>query len=226
MKIRSFTLLVAFALCFVTMLHAQPKSYDINNGFGIGGGITQFDISTDNFNTKPGTGWMIQASATADLPHKWYNISYNIQLAQNKLEISGRMADDVAETQPINYEIFTAQLGLVIHVKLIKSFVTLDLGPQIQYNGQLELENDGQEGYFINGFDLLRTEDIRKISQVNVNGMAGLTAGFGPVKVRAQYMYGVTNMLNKLNDQQLNVPNGNEFKGNMSMWAFTALFTF
>ena len=46
------TLLVVLFTGFVTLVQAQHKTYDIVNGFGIQGGITKFDIITNNFETK------------------------------------------------------------------------------------------------------------------------------------------------------------------------------
>ncbi|MGV6831786.1 MAG: hypothetical protein ACWA5P_09560 [bacterium] len=226
MQIRSYFLLVAFTLGFVTIIHAQPKSYDIKNGFGIGGGLTIFDIQTDNFETKAGSGWMVQASATADLPHKWYNISYNIQLAQNKLELMARENVTDQMDVPVAYDVFTAQLGLVMHIKLIGSLLTLDAGPQLQYNGNLELSSQNQETFVLNGYNTLQAGEIKVLSKFNVNGMVGATAGFGPIKLKAQYMYGLLNTLDALNDQNLSEQPASDFEGNMSMLAFSVLFTF
>lgn len=226
MQIRTYILLVAFTLCFVTATMAQHGKVEVKNGLGVGGGITLFDIITDNFDTKQGSGWMVTGSATADLPHKWYNISYSIQISENKLDISGRMTDDVAGNEMIGYKLFAAQAGLFMHAKIIGSNLTLDFGPYLQYNGKLELQNSNQENYLINNYDLLKSQDIEDISQFNINGAIGLTAGIGPVKIRGQYIYGFLNSLNKLNDQELNLNNSEEFKGNMSMFAFIAMFTF
>lgn len=226
MKIRSYSILVAVLLCFVTTSHAQPRNYDIKNGFAIGGGITQFNLNSKNFQTDPSSGWIIQASTTVDLPHKFYNLSYNIQLAQNKFDISGRQSVPSEEAIPIAYEIFTAQIGLVWHIKILESFLTLDLGPQLQYNSDLTVASEDQEGLFLNGFSTLRAEDIVDITNYNINGMAGLTAGVGPFKIKAQYIYGFLNTFASLKNQDLNVPLDANLTANMSMWAFTAQFTF
>ncbi|MEN8885549.1 MAG: hypothetical protein ABF246_04105, partial [Winogradskyella sp.] len=59
------------------------------------------------------------------------------------------------------------------------------------------------------------------------NGAAGATLGFKFLKVRLQYIYGFTNMLNKLNEQKFNSGTIREdFKGNQSMLVFSALIAF
>lgn len=223
---KTYILLVALSLTFVTLCEAQRgRRYTIRNGIGIQGGITQFDINTDNFETKSNTGWIFGLSAVADLPNKWYNISYNIQLSENNVDISG-FSTTPASAEFIEYKVLMAQLSFLMQVKLVGSNVTLDLGPMVQFNGELELKDDAKENYTITGFDNLLAEDIAAITKFNVNGTVGVSAGFGRFKLRAHYIYGFTNMLNKLNDENLNVPNSENFKGNQSMWTFTAMFTF
>jgi hypothetical protein len=69
--------------------------------------------------------------------------------------------------------------------------------------------------------------EISDISKFNVNGAIGATAGFDNFKIRAQYIYGFTNMLNKLNDQDLSTtPSDEKFKGNQQMIALSAMILF
>ena len=59
-----------------------------------------------------------------------------------------------------------------------------------------------------------------------MNGVVGLTAGFENFKVRGQYIYGFTNILNDLNDAQFSQNLEKKFKGNQSMLALELLITF
>jgi hypothetical protein len=222
-KIAHF-LLVVVSIAFVTQSYAQ-KRYVIKNGFALGGGLTQFDIITDNFDTTASNGWLVNASATGDLPHKWYNISYGMQISENNLEVSGlHFNEGVFTEQQLEYKVFAAQLSMLLHAKAIKNLLTIDFGPMLQYNGKLELQSEDQDNLFLsldnNTFAAVELEDI---SQFNVNGTVGATLGFRFIKLRAQYIYGFTNMLNKLNDKDLI---SEKFKGNQSMLTFAALITF
>ena len=224
MQIRSPLLLVVFILGIVTCLQAQPKNYVIKNRYKIGGGITYFDMITDNFEAERGNGWMISAGIGAYLPNKWYDVSYNIQILQNTFEISGRVSDDVTGNDPIEYDIFAVQAGLVFHINILSNNLTFDLGPQLQYNSDLEVSNSETESYFINDYEMLQATDILDINNFNLNGMAGLTAGFGNFKVRAQYIYSVLNSFNKLND--LDSAGNTDFKGNPSYLTLAAFIAF
>jgi hypothetical protein len=226
MQKHKYILLVAFIVGFVTLSHSQHRRYAIKNGIGIQGGITHFDIITDNFETTASSGWIGGLNATVDLPHKWYTVSYSMLLSENNLEISGRMTDDVVGNEALEYKLMTVQVGFTFHTKIISDNLTIDVGPQLQYNGKMDLTNSTQESFYVNGYDNVLATDISEISQFNVNGMIGASAGFGAFKVRAQYIYGFTNMLNKLNDAEFAKGLNTKFKGNQSMIAVTAMLTF
>ena len=192
----------------------------------IGGGLTSFEMMTDNLDVEPGNGWLISLGIGAPLPNKWYDISYNIQILENRFDVDGRISDDVAGSEPVEYKIFTAQAGLVFHVNIIQSYLTLDLGPQLQYNSDLEVTEEVKESYFINGYDALMASEITDINNFNVNGAVGLTAGVGMFKLRGQLIYGLLNSLDKLNEQQLNTGGSVDFKGNPAIFTVSAFLTF
>jgi len=226
MQKKQFILLVAFCISIVAISSAQHKRYRIKNGIGITGGLTQYDIKTDNFTTKSGNGFIGGLIATVDIPHKWYTVSYGFQFSQNSLEITGRPSLATIIEEPIEYKLMAVQATFLLHVKLLGDNLTLDLGPQLQYNGELELEDSNQKNYIIDGFDGLFAEDISDISKVNINGVVGASAGIGSFKLRATYSYGFTNMFNKLNDNNLTTtPGSKKFEGNQSMLAFSLLIT-
>ena len=73
----------------------------------------------------------------------------------------------------------------------------------------------------------LSATDIGNISQFNLNGAVGITAGFKFLKLRAHYIYGATNILKKLESEDIDTSGGDSrFKGNMSMLLFGAMVSF
>ncbi len=222
-------LLVAISSVFVTTAQAQRRPHGtipIVNGIGISGGITQYDFQTDNFETKAGNGWAVAGSATVDLPHKWYNMSYMIQIAENNIGIAASPVP-LGPEEFLDYKIFTAQISLLMHVKIIGPYLTLDLGPMLQYNGEMELKDDQKENFFIKNYnDLLLAKDISDISKFNIDGTVGLSAGISHFRIKAAYIYGFLNSFNKLNDNNLNLGDNNgKFKGNQSMFVFSLMIS-
>ncbi|QXP60636.1 hypothetical protein [Olleya sp. HaHaR_3_96] len=227
MKKLQFILLVALTIGFVTKNFAQHASYEIKNGFALGGGITQFDIITDNFDTKKGAGWIANMTATVDIPHKWFNVSYGMQLSENTISTTGFDFPLAITTEDVEYKIFTAQIQFLWHAKPFKtSNFTIDFGPMLQYNSDLELSDDQQEDFILADFDTVFAKEVKDLTNFNVNGTIGATLGIGFFKVRAQYIYGFTNILGALNDSDFNQTLGRDFKGHQSMFAFTGMITF
>ena len=227
MKFKHYILLVALTIGFVTLGFSQHRAYDITNGFGIMGGITQFDIQTDNFMTKQGNGFVGGMTATVDIPHRWYNMSFGMQLSENHIEISARPSTASSLIENVEYKMFAAQVALLMHIKPFQYFIILDLVPMLQYYGKLELEDKAQENYMIIDYVNLSASDITNISQFNFNGAIGASVGIKQFKVKAQYIYGFTNILKKLSDQDIDTSGSDsDFKGNQKMLILAALFTF
>lgn len=227
MKNNRIYLLVVVSLFFVTKSFSQKGNYDIVNGFGIFGGITKVNLSTDNFVTSPGDGFIVGLSATVDIPHKFYNMSFGMHISESTISVLGRPTSSSLSNQFIDYKLFAAQLALMGHIKLAGPYITLDLGPMLQYNSPLEIEDKTEANYFINNYDNLQADAISNISQFNINGAFGLTAGFKFIKLRAHYIYSATNILKKLESQSLDTSGGDSrFKGNLSMFVFGAMLSF
>ena len=161
MQIRQYILLVALSIGFVTASFSQRRAHgvvNIVNGIGIGGGLTQFDIKTDNFETVQGDGWIGGLAATLDVPHKWYTVSYGMQVSESNLEIMGKSFPLFA-SEPIEYKLMMVQAQFLFHAKIINDYLMVDAGPMLQYNSKLELKDDTKENYFINGYTALSAKD-------------------------------------------------------------------
>jgi hypothetical protein len=216
-------LLVALTIGFVTTSFSQRKNYKITNAIGVFGGVTKFDITTDNFVTKQGDGFIGGLTATVDIPHKWYNISFGMQLSESTIGILARPNLVSISEEFIDYKMFAAQVALLMHIKLIQNFVTIDLGPMLQYNSKLEFKDQTQDGYFVNNYENVTAKDITDISRFHLNGAVGASAGFSHFKLKAQYIYGFTNMLKKLNGV---TSEESSFKGNQAMLVLGAMILF
>jgi hypothetical protein len=204
MKFKPSFLLVVICICFVTNSFSQKGKYPIQNGFSLTGGITQFDIITDNFSTRSSNGFLGGMSATVDIPLRWYNVSFGMQLSESTIEILGRPTLISTEDAYIKYKLFAAQVAMLLHIKA-----------------------RNQEGYYISNYTNLNAQDITNISQFNLNGAVGASLGVKNFKLKAQYIYGFTNILKKLESQNLDTTGGNaRFKGNQSMLVLGAIVSF
>lgn len=222
MKNRRYILLVLPTLLFVTMAVAQRSHYNIRNYIVIQGGITQYDILTDTFETTSDTGWAAGLETMVNVPHKWYDVSFGILFSDNTLNILAESSGSSSPREMLPYKVSAAQFITCLHAKILKDNLTIDFGPVVQANSKLVLQNTNKADYLIAGHDALYAKDIEDISKFNINGLVGITTGFKHFRLSAQYQYGFTNTLSKLNDLNTNTT----FKGNQSQWVFTAMVLF
>ena len=227
MKKKCFLLLVVFVICFVTDGISQKRNYRINNSLNVIGGLTKFTIATDDFITTEGDGFVIGTATGVDIPMRWYNISLGMQISENHVNILGKETALSVENEFIKYKIFAVQAPFLMHIKVIPNMVTIDLGPILQYNGNLELVDKKKETYYINKYNNVTVKAIKNISQFNINGAIGASVGFKYFKLKAQYIYGFTNILKRLDNENLDALGGpSHFKGNQNMLILGGVISF
>lgn len=204
-----YLLFVTFFIFFSLQVSAQNRRADYNR-IGLTGGITFFDIATDDFVTQQTSGFL-GGFTTRGAYRNNFDIIYGINFSSQKVAIQ---ANPGTNTQFVNYTIQGAQLKLLASYHIIKYHLTLEFGPLLQVNGKMKLDSEREKDYLIEGFNNLRAEQIQNISPINGHLLGGLMAGFKSFKLSAHYQYGFTNTFNKLNSEGLE---RQDFKGNTSL---------
>jgi hypothetical protein len=178
--------------------------YRDSNRIGISFGVNQFTLNTNNFETKPGSGWNVGLSMRGNYYDDW-DMVYAMQFSENNFLVntnSGFITEDT------NYKLSSAQISLMLSYKIVENHLSLEFGPLVQVNGKLNVEK-GKENNIITGTTLL-AKDIVDINTFNFYPVIGITAGIRHVRLNISYQYGINNMLSNLNTQNL----GYSFKGN------------
>ena len=189
---------------FISVAVFGQYEYRDSNRIGISLGVNQFTLNTNDFQTKPGTGWNGGLSMRGNYYNNW-DMVYAIQFSENNFTVttnSGFLTEDT------NYKLPSAQISLMWSYKIVENHLSFEFGPLVQVNGKLKLDyND--ENNIITGTTLL-AKDIVDISTFNFFPVIGITAGVRHVRLNISYQYGVNNMLGNLNNKNLGV----DFKGN------------
>lgn len=214
-------LFVTFSLFLLHHSVAQ-RNYQYYNRLGFQGGFTLFDISTSDLNTKQGTGFIFGFTTRGSFYNK-FDLIYGMNFLNNKIEILGRNAENSLETQNIDYTIQGVQVTFLGSYNIVRHHLSLEAGPILNINGKMKLDSNKFEEYILDGYNELKAEEIQDISKINFHLAGGLTAGLENFRISAQYQYGVTNMLNKLNDKNLESTN---FKGNSTTIVLLAVMYF
>ena len=194
----------AFVFTLISMTVFAQYDYRDSNRIGISFGINQFTLNTDNFQTKPETGWNAGLSMRGNFYNNW-DMVYAMQFSENNFSVttnSGFITEDT------NYKLSSAQISLMWSYKIVENHLSLEFGPLVQVNGKLNVDKD-KENNIITGTTLL-AKDIVDINTFNFYPVIGITTGFRHVRLNISYQYGINNMLGNLNNKNLGV----DFKGN------------
>lgn len=195
-------------LLFVTLfistsviVHSQRsrKEYSF---VGINASFSLFDINTDHFDTKQGTGFGAGFVTRGD----WYNrfaMEYGVGFFQHQVGILGRDLTDSSnnfDERYINFSLPNVQIKLQLIYYIIRHRLSLEIAPILSVNGKLKPKSQSYDDYVISGYDAVKASDISNVSTVNFRTAAGITAGIDNFRANVQYQYGVTNFFNRLND--------------------------
>tara|TARA_R110000787_G_scaffold284614_1_gene398551 strand:+ start:8304 stop:8975 length:672 start_codon:yes stop_codon:yes gene_type:complete len=216
---------------FVTILFLftqesiSQRNFDESNFLGITGGYTMFDIMTSDFNTKQAGGF-IGGFSTRGAFRNDFDLIFGLNYFSNNVEIFGTAPvplPTTSDTQYIDYNLQGVQLYFLGSYNIIKNHLSLEFGPVLNISGKLKLKSETFEDYILDGYNSLKAKDIQDVSPVNFHLHGGITGGAKNFRLSVQYQYGVTNMLGKLNKNDLEYDN---FKGNSSLIVLAGIFYF
>ena len=211
-------LFVTFSLLIFQQSFSQ-RNFDGYNRLGLNGGITLFDISTSDFVTTQESGAM-GGFTTRGAFYNNFDLIFGINYLSNNVGIQGSKGGD---TQFIDYSIQSAQINFLGSYNIIKQHLSIEFGPILNINGKMKLKRSGFDDYIIEGYNTLRADEIQDISKINFHLTGGITTGLENFRLSAAYQYGVTNMLNKLNEKELE---NTDFEGHSSSIVILAVFYF
>jgi hypothetical protein len=169
--------------------------YRDSNRIGISGGINQFTLNTNDFDTSPGTGWQAGLSVRGNF-YNDFDMVYGLQFSENEFSVktdAGALGQGKA-----NVKWDAAQIYLLLSYKFIENHLSAEIGPAFQFNGKLVIKDEDQ-GSTISGTNLTM-KDIQDVSLFNFYPTVGLTAGVRHLRAFLYYQYGATNMLRKFED--------------------------
>ncbi len=213
--------LVTLVFLFVQQAFSQ-RNYNHYNRLGITAGYTLFDISTSDLNTKQAGGFMAGFTTRGAFRNN-FDLIYGLNFYSHNVAVFGRKPDNAFETQYIDYKLQGVQINFFGSYNIIKHHLSLEFGPILNISGKMKLSRDQFEDYILYGDDNLIAIDIEDISPVNFLVAGGISGGLESFRASVQYQYGVTNMLNKLNDKDLK---NTDFEGNSTTIILSLIFYF
>jgi len=199
--------LIFAALSFYSLTISAQQGYQDSNRIGINGGINQFTLTTKNFSAKPGMGWNAGLSNRGNYFNN-FDMVFALQFSENNYTVSTLQG---AISKEVEYKIASAQLSLLLSYEFVEDHLSMELGPMVQVNGKATIDENDEANIVIG--TTATAKEITDISNFSFYPTVGLTAGFTHLRINVTYQYGVSNLLNNLNDQGF----GDDFKGHASI---------
>jgi len=163
MKEKFFTIVFAFIF---TIASAQ-YGYRDGNRIGITLGLTQTSLTTKNFDTKPGSGWVGGLSVRGNY-YNDFSMIFGMQFSENNFSVA-TLSTPFSKKQDVTYTLASAQIRLLLSYNIVKDHVSLDFGPVLQVNGKLKIDSRFEDNS-ISGTTLKAKDIIEGISKGNPNG--------------------------------------------------------
>jgi hypothetical protein len=218
-----FAMKKLFILSFIlvsTAIFAQ-HGYRDGNRIGIYGGVTQTNLMTSDFNTKPELGW----AAGMQVRGNYYNnfsMIFGMQFSENNFSVE--TVSPLLKKEDVKYKLMGAQIRLLFSYNVVKDHVSLDFGPVLQVNDKLKFKKTYEEN-IVSG-TALTAKEITDITKINGNLYVGITGGNRRVRAIINYQFGMNNILNNLNKkEELKAANNNSsFAGHIGILSGQLLF--
>lgn len=204
-------ILIVVCALFSIVTVAQRGNKD-SNRIGIGGGLTQMSIFTDNFNVTPQQGWTGGFHVRGNFYNDW-QMSFGMFFTDSNFSVQTRKVVSIVDT---NYKLSAVQIYIMPGYVISQNHFNIEFGPVLQINDKLVIDKEAETNFLVDQ-PLLTAKDITDVTKINANIYAGINVGFTNVRLRLGYQYGVNNFFNNLNNNS-KVPNiGEKFKGNIGM---------
>ncbi|HEX8563979.1 MAG TPA: PorT family protein [Flavobacterium sp.] len=186
---------------------AQRRTQE-NNGIGIMFGANQANLETANFEVNPELGWNLGLQVRGGIYNDFYMV-YSIQFNENNFSVP--TINGALQPEEVKYKLAGGQISLQLSYSIIDTHLSVEAGPVFQFNGKMKV-SEAKEGNSIKGTDL-KVGDIVDVNPFNFHAAVGFTAGVKHVRLSVQYLYGISNVLKRLNEQNA----GYEFEGRLGI---------
>lgn len=188
------------------------RGHKDSNRIGIGAGLTQLNIYTDNFTVTPESGWIGGLSVRGNYYNNW-QMSFGMFFTDSNFSIP--TLKGLQQTQT-NFKMSAVQIYFVPSYVAVKDHLNLEFGPVLQINGKLGIDKDDENNLLLDQPGLI-AKDIVDVSKINANFYVGINGGIKNARARIGYQYGLTNFFGNLKNNDNVKLLGKKMKGNIGL---------
>ncbi|SEP92150.1 hypothetical protein SAMN05444005_103200 [Flavobacterium urocaniciphilum] len=208
-KMKKFLVLVC-ALFSISIL--AQSGYKDSNRIGIGGGLTQLNISTNNFTITPETGWIGGFHVRGNFYNNW-QMSFGMFFTDINFSVQTKKLVSVVDT---NYKLSAVQIYLMPGYVVSQNHFNIEFGPVLQINDKLKIDKEDENNILVDQ-PTLTAKDITDVTKLNANIYAGINVGITNLRLRLGYQYGLNNFFNNLNNNTKVPALSEKYKGHIGM---------
>ena len=188
------------------------RGHKNSNRIGIGAGLTQLNIYTNNFTVTPESGWIGGLSVRGNYYNNW-QMSFGMFFTDSNFSIP--TLKGLQQTQT-NFKMSAVQIYFVPSYVAVKDHLNLEFGPVLQINGKLGIDKDDENNLLLDQPGLI-AKDIVDVSKINANFYVGINGGIKNARARIGYQYGLTNFFGNLKNNDNVKLLGEKMKGNIGL---------
>ena len=188
------------------------RGHKDSNRIGIGAGLTQLNIYTDNFTVTPESGWIGGLSVRGNYYNNW-QMSFGMFFTDSNFSIPTQKGFIQTQT---NFKMSAVQIYIVSSYVAIEDHLNLEFGPVLQINGKLGIDKDDENNLLLDQPGLI-AKDIVDVSKINANFYVGINGGIKNARARIGYQYGLTNFFGNLKNNDNVKLLGEKMKGNIGL---------
>jgi hypothetical protein len=203
---------LAFIFIMISTVALAQRGFKDSNRIGIGAGLTQLNIYTDNFNVTPENGWIGGFSVRGNYYNNW-QMSFGMFFTDSNFSLPTQKGFIQTQT---SFKMSAVQIYIVPSYVAIEDHLNLEFGPVLQVNGKLTID-DSDENNILLDQPTLVADDILDVTKFNANIYVGINGGIKNVRARIGYQYGLTNFFGNLNDNDKIELLGEKMKGNIGL---------
>ena len=188
------------------------RGFRDSNRIGIGAGLTQLNIYTDNFTLTPESGWIGGFSVRGNYYNNW-QMSFGMFFTDSNFSIP--TLKGLQQTQT-SFKMSAVQIYIVPSYVAIEDHLNLEFGPVLQVNGKLGVNKNDENNLLLDQPGLI-AKDIVDVSKINANFYVGINGGIKNARARIGYQYGLTNFFGNLKNNDNVKLLGEKMKGNIGL---------
>ena len=204
--------ILALVVLMISTVTFSQRGFRDSNRIGIGAGVTQLNIYTDNFTVTPENGWIGGLSVRGNYYNNW-QMSFGMFFTDSNFSIPTQKGFIQTQT---SFKMSAVQIYLVPSYVAIEDHLNLEFGPVLQVNGKLGVNKNDENNLLLDQPGLI-AKDIVDVSKFNANIYVGINGGIKNVRARIGYQYGLTNFFGNLKNNDNVKLLGEKMKGNIGL---------